>query len=137
MRDNVGAQVAMGALNAVLGTALGWAWGGYGVALGWCLARCVGSVYVAAAYARREQLVLGGLVGREGAVLIVANVLAIVAAGGLNWKAIDAGWSWIAQAVAVVLVYALLTILPLWRHPTRIVMARWLTGLTTAVVDGG
>lgn len=111
-------HILIALLIAVLGTGLGWLWGGTGVLVGGAIALAAGSVLVALGFHREYGLGLSDLVPLHSApgVLLVcaATAASAVIAGGQVWP----GWGWLVALPAITTVGALGVLMahPLRRH---------------------
>lgn len=132
LRWNIGGHVVAGVLNAGLGAALGWLYGGTGVVVGFVGALLAGSAVTAFTYEHRHGIRLADLYRAESLVLGGAAVLGAAAAAGLFQMLPPARWSPVAVALAMAGAYAVVVAWPLWRHPMRPWLLSWLGSLRPA-----
>lgn len=125
LRWNVWGHLAIGALSLGLGLALGDAFGGTGVVVGYVIALLTGSFLIAWAYQRQHGIHMHELVDAPSVVL---GVVSLAAGGGAFWLALrqpTLGSPWLL-ALLLPAGYLALTALPLWRHPIRAQVQGWL-----------
>jgi O-antigen/teichoic acid export membrane protein len=116
LRWTVWAQIAIGALNAVLASIGGYLWGGAGVLAGAMLALALGSALITIAFHREFDLSLADFFPTKSWPLIAVSLggsAVIVAAQLLSGD--DARQSW--RTVAALTVFALALLSMVWRHP--------------------
>jgi O-antigen/teichoic acid export membrane protein len=124
------AAALMASLNVVLGVVAGRLWAGEGVVAAWAVALAAGSALVLCTYHLRTQTPYVDLFSRASRRLVIAMALcglvsALLAA--LPWVTILGEWPRLMVAPGA---FALLTLVPLWRQPSRrrlagVVAARW------------
>jgi O-antigen/teichoic acid export membrane protein len=116
LRWNIVGQVTIGAINLVLGVALGYAYGSTGVVVAWSIALVTGSVIVTAAYHIHTHVPFHSLLPRMHTALAGCLLVAIVLSGAaIIWQHSHQG----PESVYLVLPVAaiLLMIGPLSAHP--------------------
>ena len=124
LRWVVRSHVAQAVLNVMLGSALGAAYGGTGVVVGFVVALLTGSMMVAVAYSREHGSGRWAGVSADTVVLVVAAVTAMGAAVAVTYHWSDTAGPWTLLAVCLAL-YAAVTAAPAWRHATRAQLYGW------------
>jgi hypothetical protein len=110
--------VAIGLLNAALGSLMGLAWGGPGVVAGWVLGLVLASSIVLLAFHREYHLPLTDAMPKDGAMLALASLAGVAVAWSVHARLAGAA-SGIAVLLVSALAYAAVIFVPAWRHPLR------------------
>lgn len=128
LRWNVIGHVVMGILSGGLGVLLGWQFGGLGVVIGFCTALIIGSLTTAISYQHIYRIRMVDLIQRETGWLFVASV-AGAALSLLLYCRLAETWGSLSLGLMVLAIYAILVLLPLWKHPIREQVQSWVVTL--------
>jgi Membrane protein involved in the export of O-antigen and teichoic acid len=126
LRWNVAGHLSMGVLNAFLGLAMGWLYGGLGVVIASVLALAIGSWVIVIAYHKENTIPLQELLPKEDWVLLAASILGLLLSWGLYHGTPVQGHG-LALAVLGFVLFGLVVFVPLWYHPMRCEVRQWLT----------
>jgi O-antigen/teichoic acid export membrane protein len=137
MRFNVVSHVIISLVNLLLSLTLGWWVGGLGVVLSWGSALVIGSVWLLFLFTRANRISVNSLLPHPDKVLAYCCLAGIVVTyviwAGLRGttelslflsNGSPLGRSFVLDG-AMVLVYTAFMIVPLWSHPTRKNLQRW------------
>ena len=128
LRPNVWGHVTIGVLNGVLGGLMGWLFGSVGVVAGFVMALLSGTALIVTLYHREHGVRLGEVVGRGSLLLGVAGLgggALVLFLYGLSRDVLGLA----ALAALLPAAYGVVVAVPLWRHPVRHEVLRWLAHL--------
>jgi len=129
LRWNVIAHLAIGGLNVVLGLALGYAFGSYGVVTAFALALLIGSAITALSYHVIHHIRLSQLMYAHQLVLLGWALVGGAAGLGLFFQT-QGLWPWWAQGVAIGSLYLACVGWAAWQHPMGQQIRQWGAMLT-------
>lgn len=141
MRINLLSHIVMTGANILLALSLGLAIGGLGVVVGWAIALVIGGVLLNSLYCSKNSILLNSLILRDDRTLI-SYIVSSLGISFLGWQILPEvveGWlaalnapnAWGATVTnaIIILVYLASLIIPMWKHPMRNDIQRWLVGL--------
>ncbi len=127
LRLNTLSHVVIGVFNLVLGSALGWAFGGRAVVAGWSAALVAGSVVLLFGFHRRYALGWRDVV--PGGSRILAGGCLVLGVSGAIWSLRNAAVGGTRLSAVAVLVAAMPVVLGLmWGSAGRSELLSWVTG---------
>ncbi|MBS1788525.1 MAG: lipopolysaccharide biosynthesis protein [Acidobacteria bacterium] len=128
LRWNTMSHLVLGALNLVLGLALGTLFGGFGVAAASALALIAGGATVIAAYHLKWRVPLEELLPPQSVQLLAWGIVGLLAGAATYYRLRSVFGLW--QMISVItFISVLLIILPAWFHPTRKRLSNWVPQL--------
>lgn len=124
---NVRGHLIIGALSAGLGIAMGWMWGATGVVAAFSASLLFGSFLIGWNYQRRHGIGVNDLLDPRTGQLVGISLLAAIAAW-LVLNGVSSEPAALPTVFAVCGVYLLIVAAPLWRHPMRGELMKWVAG---------
>lgn len=128
LRWNVAGHLLTGGLNALLGLALGAVVGDAGVMAALAVALVAGSLVPVVAYHREQRIAWSSIGDKPTAWLLGITLVAAVAALGVHQGL--ATWALWERGPLVALVFGLIVLPALWRHPVRSQVLAWVRAAT-------
>ncbi|BCA57118.1 hypothetical protein W02_42580 [Nitrospira sp. KM1] len=145
IRFNVVSHLVMTLMNLLLSVALGWWLGGLGVVLSWGCALVVGSACLLLLFARAKRIPATSLLPHSHKVLVCYCLAGVMFTYAI-WAGLQGGTasspflrniSPVGHSLvldgAMILVYAAFMIIPVWSHPVRKDLQRWVQEAFMAV----
>jgi O-antigen/teichoic acid export membrane protein len=126
LRWNTIGHVTTAVLNLGLGLLLGSTYGGMGVVSGWVISMVVGSFIITISYHYRYGMSMIELLSKEGIGIMSAAICALGVSLALYYELNDK-LTPLTMATVVVLVFLGIVFIPLWYHPMRKRLTRWIT----------
>lgn len=128
MRWNVASHLTIGVLNVGLGLLLGLRFGGLGVVIAYTAAVLAGSVVPIWAYHHEYGIHWSELVGRHSAFLAAASLCGLILIYWMHETLRSVANPWLILIVLPI-AYAVVIVVPVWRHPLRKRVRQSLPGL--------
>jgi len=123
---NVIGQVAITTLNIVLGFSLGIVLGAVGVVIGYCIGLVVGSWIIVLGFQERYEIPMRKLLGEKEIPLVIMALAGVAISWIIGSYGNSEGTRGAASAAMGLIAYALVVMLPIWRHPLRGTILEWL-----------
>ena len=125
LRWNVIGHVIIAIFNPTLGFVIGSIYGGRSVAVAWVLSLVIGSFITPIAYHHRYDISIKELLPKESIVIGLA-CLAGLCTSLLFYEVQNSNLDLLLLSTFIVLLYFAITALPIWRHPMRKLIQRWI-----------